>query len=634
MIRKALKILDNAIDKLISASVYIGVALLLILSGLTTYQALGRFFGLTARGIFDAALYTLTIFPFVTVAFVQKKEAHVRVEVLTSKLPERVGLLLEIATYLIALIYVLIFCWQSASWARMLLNSGMLTSAVWEIPKWIIVAIMISGMLLLSLQIIRTVAHSISSFYRSTTPAELRWRPWTYLCIFVLCLVGGTVLYNHVNPVLGLVALVLVLLLAGLPVFYMMGMVGLYGLYSLLGESSIIQLPITAYDHLFSFPLACLPLYILGGVIMERSRIVQHIFTFFEIFVGFLPSSLLIVTLLAGGLFCAISGSSMGTCAVMVAVAVPYLVSRGYRKDVACGLVGASSVGALIPPSIGYIIYGVITGVSIARLYIAALLPGALLFGIYFLYIMLRSTFNKYWFLENNETSALSKAPQLSMQDILSVFLKAIWGLLLPVLVLGGIYTGIWTPTEAAGFLVVYAIIVSVFILRSLKWSDFWKSGVDSTRASSMIICMLFAAFGFAMVIAQLQIAPGLVEFARELGLDQLGVLAFIGVILIIFGMFLPPSSIIVISLPLFFPLAASVNVDPLWFGIFFGIMLEIGNLTPPVCMNVFVICGATGFPFQTVLRGVLPYIFLMMLTIILMYFFPQIATWLPSMMN
>ena len=629
---KLFQAIDRGFDRLLAATAGVGAALMILTALAIAVQVFGRFvLNVSIRGLFDIAIYSLVVFPFITMAYVDRRQAHVGVDVITSRLSLKERTMLKAAVYLTALPYPIVFAWKSVEWAGDLFRKGQLTIGVWQVPRGILVTIMAAGMFILALQIIRVLVHTIRSL-RSITPAP-RDNSWTYVALFVAGIIVGIVLFIYVTPVLGLVFLIFLLLFAGLPVFFTLGLVGMLGLYLFIGQRVLIQAPFVAYEQMNSFPLTCLPLFILGGLIMEQSKTIEGVFKLFELWVGNYASSVLVATILVGLVFCATSGSSTGTTAVISALCLPLLMSRGYNKGLSTGVVGGCTVGTLIPPSIGYVIYSVITDVSVGKLFMAAILPGLILFALIIIYVLVLGKVNKKALFEGG------KVPEIPRQHVTwkakFIGLKdAMWGLLAPVLVLGGIYLGVFSPTEAAGALVIYAIIISIFVSRSFKWRDLIRVSLKSAETSSMILCIILAAFGLALVVTQMRVSMGLVAWAEAAGLGQLGVLALVFIVLTVLGMFLDAGSVKVITLPTFFPLAMAVGIDPLWFGVFYQINMEIGLLTPPVGLNLFIMQGVTGIPLSTIVKGTMPILLLMLLTLIIIYFFPQLATWLPATMK
>ncbi|MFC1870132.1 TRAP transporter large permease subunit [Chloroflexota bacterium] len=631
---KVLKTIDNGFDKLISATGLLAIGMMLLLAILVFFLTFTRYvLHINIVGLFDGAVYSLIVFPFLTAAYTMREGRHISVDIFTTRLPERARAILNVAVYLVSLIYVIILGWQAWRWAANLFSHQALTEASFMVQKGIFPSIIAFGCFLLVLQIIRQLVHSIQSLPSQTSSSRLRDNPWLYVSLFLIGIIASIVLFIHVNTGAGIILLAIVVLFSGMPVFLALGLIGVLGIYFLLGPASFLQIPIAAFKAVDSFTLTCLPLFILGGLIMEGSGIAEDIFRFFQLWTGRFAASTLLVTIIVGMVFCAISGSSTAVTAVIAGVALPVLISRRFNKALSCGAVAGATVGTLIPPSIGYVIYGVLADESVGALFMAGLIPSIILFGFYFLYVIIRSAISKKSIFERGQIPAQISIEQITWRDRLSSLKTAAWGLLTPVIILGGIYLGVYTPTEAAGVLVIYAILVSIFVKKS-KWQDIIKSTLRGVLVSAMIVCIIFSAYIFALVISQLRVAPSLVAYAEASGLTSFAVLMIIFTTLIILGMFLEAASVKVITLPIFYPMAMSVGINSLWLGVFYQIIMEIGLLTPPVGLNLFVLRGVTGIPLGTIIRGCLPFILMMVLTLVIIYVFPELVTWLPGTMR
>jgi C4-dicarboxylate transporter DctM subunit len=314
-------------------------------------------------------------------------------------------------------------------------------------------------------------------------------------------------------------------------------------------------------------------------------------------------------------------------------VSLPILTNQGYRKSLSSGAVAGSTIGTVIPPSIGYILYGVITGESIGQLFIAGIIPAIIIFSFYCLYIISRSVISKQSLFEVGESMARQSRQDASWKDKIRTLQNASWGLFAPIFVLGGIYMGIFTPSEAAAVMVMYAIVITVLIMKTLTLEQLLAAVLVGAKISSMILLIIVGARIFGAVTSQLGIAADLVAFTERAGIPPIGSLALVSLMLIVLGMFLDAGSIMVITLPVFYPLIMKVGFNSVWFGVFYIIILEIGLLTPPVGLNLFVIKGLSDFPMGTIIRGVLPFIFILFLSLLILTLFPQLVIWLPAVM-
>lgn len=631
-ITKVLSAIEIGFDKVVAAMGVMAIGLMLLIAALVFALSLSRsVFHINLPGLFDGPVYALMAFPFLTMAYTLRERRHIIIDTFTTRLSERARTLLNITTCSASLVYIIILGWLSACWVPILFHQGIMTDATFRIPKGIPVSIMAFGSLLLLLQIIRMLVHDIRSL--SSKTSHLKDGAWLPSSLFIVGVITGIVIYTSVNQIAGISLLTLVLLFSGMPVFLAFGLLGCLGIYFLLGSPSLMQVPIKAYESVMSFPLTCLPLFILGGLIMEQSGIGEDLFRFFELWLGRWAVSPLVVTIAAGMLFCAISGSTAATTAVIGAVALPILMRRGYNKALLCGTVGGATVGTLIPPSVGYVVSAVLTEESIGALFMATILPAIVLFAFYFSFVTILGWVSKKSLFEKGQIPSEATFKQVTWKDRFLGFKSGIWGLLAPMIIIGGIYSGMFTPTEVAALLVVYAIILSVFIKR-ISWQNIIKGTSKGAVLSSMLLCIIFSAYMFALVISQMRLAANLSAYVQATEITAPMVVVIIFVLLIVLGMFMEAVSIKVITLPVFYPVAMSVGINSVWLLVFYQFLMEIGGLTPPFGICLLVIKGTTGLPLNTVAKGVLPFVALMVLTVVVLYLFPQLATWLPSIIK
>ncbi|MCK5485848.1 MAG: TRAP transporter large permease subunit, partial [Desulfobacterales bacterium] len=389
-------------------------------------------------------------------------------------LPEGARVGLEISAYIAALFFVVILGWFGWKWAYMSFSSGVMTISETPIPKGILISAIVLGAALLSLQMIRSIVslfiQSSHIFTFKNFSKYFRNNPFVSMMIFIIGLISGLMLAVYVSKIVGICFIALLVLLCGMPVFLALGLTGSIGLYLLIGESALRQLPFLAFKAVESFPLTCLPLFIIAGIIMEKGKVVDEVFSLFRYFAGNFISAPLITTILVGGFFCAISGSSVATTSLIAAVTLPILISHGYKKSISSGVVAGSTIGTVIPPSIGYILYGVITEESIGQLFVAGIIPAVMIFGFYCLYIVSRAVISEKSLFEKGQALQQIDQQEVSWKDKISALKRASWGLFAPVFVLGGIYMGIFTPTEAAAIMVMYAIVITILITKTVTW--------------------------------------------------------------------------------------------------------------------------------------------------------------------
>ena len=382
----------------------------------------------------------------------------------------------------------------------------------------------------------------------------------------------------------------------------------------------------TIWGSASSWTLTALPLFIWMGEILFRTRLSQDMFKGLAPWMQALPGRLLHTNVVGCAIFAAVSGSSAATCATIGKMTLPELQRRGYPEDMVIGtLSGSGTLGLLIPPSIIMIVYGVAADVSIAQLFIAGVLPGLLLAGLFSGYIIL-------WSLRHPDQIPPRDAPMSFMQKIQESS-SLIPVVLLIGAVLGSIYTGFATATEAAAVGVVGALILSS-LQGSMSWSVFNEALMGATRLYCMIALILAGAAFLTLSMGYIGLPRHLAEWIGGLGLSPFALIMALMVFFIILGCFLDGISMVVLTMGVLMPTVQKAGIDPIWFGIFIVFVVEMAQITPPVGFNLFVLQGMTGKQLPYIARVSMPMFFLMVGAVLLIYFVPGIVTWLPTQMK
>ena len=382
---------------------------------------------------------------------------------------------------------------------------------------------------------------------------------------------------------------------------------------------------VTIWGASSSWTLTALPLFVWMGEILFRTRLSQDMFKGLAPWVERLPGRLLHTNVIGCAIFAAVSGSSAATCATIGKMTLPELMRRGYPEDQVIGtLAGAGTLGLLIPPSIIMIVYGVAADVSISKLFIAGVVPGIML-------ALLFSGYIAVWALMNpGKIPAATTSYTLSERFYESRHLIPV--VLLIVAVLGSIYTGIATATEAAAVGVVGSLVLSL-LQGSLGWATFKESLLGATRLYCMIALILTGAAFLTLAMGYLGLPRALAEFINSLGLSRFWLIIALALFYILLGCFLDGISMVVLTMGVILPTVQSAGIDLIWFGIFITLVVEMAQITPPVGFNLFVLQGMTGRELTYIARVTLPMFFLMCVAVLLIYFVPEIATWLPQHM-
>ncbi|MBU8877792.1 TRAP transporter large permease subunit [Bacillus sp. FJAT-29790] len=389
-------------------------------------------------------------------------------------------------------------------------------------------------------------------------------------------------------------------------------------------DFNMTMVPQRVFTALDSFPMMAIPGFVLAGVLLARGGISKYLIQALRAWVGHLPGGLSVVTILACMIFAAISGSSPATAAAIGSIMIPAMVNAGYDKKYSMGLVAAAgTLGILIPPSIPLIIYGITAEESIGKLFMAGVIPGLFLGGVLIVSAIFYAKRNGY-----------GKGEKVSWEERGKSSLKAIWGAFLPVLILGSIYSGVVTPTESAVIAVFYGIIVSAFIYKELHWKDVRPIIVESLNITAMIFLIIGAASLFGLYLTNAQIPQQIGAWIADSDVNKWTFMIIVNILFFIMGMFLEAVSIILITLPILLPMLKHFDINLIHFAIIMTINMELGMITPPVGLNLFVVSGIAKEKLGAVVRGVIPFIFLMILVLIVVVIFPQLSLWLPERMQ
>ena len=421
-----------------------------------------------------------------------------------------------------------------------------------------------------------------------------------------------------------IITILVLLLLTGTPISIALGMTVLtfLVLFSSFSLETVDVISQRLFTGLESFAIMAVPFFILAGVFLTEGGAAARIVRFAESLVGAMPGGLAIAAVLACAFFATISGSSPATVAAIGSVMLPAMIRYGYPKRFAVGVIATSgSLGILIPPSIVMIIYAVSTSESAGKLFMAGMVPGALLAALLMLVTYVTAKRRGY-----------PTMPRASAREIWVAFKGAFSGLLLVVIVLGGIYGGIFTPTEAAAVSAVYAFVVAVWVDRGLRMRDVPKALVSAANTSAMLLYIITNAILFSFLLTSEQIPQALSDWVVSRELSPWMFLLAVNLALLLAGQFMEPSSIILILAPLLVPIAISMGIDPIHLGVIMTINMEIGMLHPPVGLNLFVASHLARMGLTEVAIACLPWLGVMLLYLLLITYVPAISLWLPNL--
>ena len=430
------------------------------------------------------------------------------------------------------------------------------------------------------------------------------------------------------GEMIGLIGILMLFVLLAMRMYIGMAMmvVGFVGTFVIIGWGpSMDNLGLIPMDETKAYSMSVIPLFILMGQFAFVSGISTDIYKTVYNWMGHLRGGLAMATVLACAFFSAVSGSSLATGATMGMVAIPEMMKYKYNPSLATGCVAAGgTLGILIPPSIGFVIYGILTEQSIGKLLMAGLLPGLLLSGLFILSIIIMCMI---------KPSMGPNGPKASWSDKIRS-LSGTWGILtLFAIVIGGIYTGIFTPTEAAGIGAFGAFIIMAF-KRAMTWRGLVECLSQTGKMTAFIFLIIIGAAVFSRFLALTGLPTTLSEYITGLDLPRGVILLGIILVYMVLGCVMEVYSIMILTLPIIFPIVTALDFHPIWFGVMMVIVLEIGLITPPIGLNVFVLKGAAGgIPVETIFKGIWPFLISAIIAMILIALFPQIALYIPSNM-
>jgi C4-dicarboxylate transporter DctM subunit len=417
--------------------------------------------------------------------------------------------------------------------------------------------------------------------------------------------------------------LLFALMLTGMPISISLGLTVLIFLFTM------TQVPIEAvglklFSGLDNFAIMAIPFFILAGTFLTRGGVARRMINFTTSLVGHYPGGLGLASVAACALFAAISGSSVATVAAIGSIMMPAMVDQGFPRRFAAGVVTTSgALGILVPPSIILVLYGVSTNSSIGALFMAGIVPGlvlAAMLGVVTWFIAFRNNY--------------PCMPRASWAERWHAFREGVWGLLLVIIVLGGIYGGIFTPTEAAATAAVYSFVITVFVYKDLKLKDVPKVLLQAANLSAMLLYIITNAVLFSFLMTHEQIPQEMAAWIVEKHFSLWAFLLVVNIVLLLAGNVMEPSSILLIMAPILFPLATNIGVNPIHLGILMAVNMEVGLCHPPVGLNLYVGSGIARMSIGEMTIAVLPWLITMLIFLVMITYIPEISLWLPRLLG
>lgn len=419
-----------------------------------------------------------------------------------------------------------------------------------------------------------------------------------------------------------LLLMLFVLLFVGVPVAVSLGLASILTML-LFGDQSLLSSAQKFFHTMHVYPLLAVPFFVLAGAFMTTGGVARRMIDFANALVGHFRGGLAMAALLACAFFAAVSGSAPATVVAVGSVMIGGMVASGYTKGFAAGVIcNSGTLGILIPPSLVMVVYGAITESSIGRLFIAGILPGIVLTVVMMLTLIVIA-----------RRQNMPRQERASLRTIVRTFREALWGLMLVVIILGGIYAGVFTPTEAAAVSAVYAFFIAVFVYKDIGLNDVPGVLIEAGRITVMLMFIIANAFMFAFLLTTEQIPQFASELLVNMGLPVWGFLILLNVLLLIAGNFMEPTSVVLILTPIVFPIAMDMGIDPIHLGILMIVNMQIGLVTPPVGLNLFVTAGIAKMSLDDTIKATFPWLIVLLAVLLLITFVPWISLVIPELL-
>lgn len=663
--------LIKTIDRISDGAGAIASLALAVMTGVVVYEVVSRYvFNSPTAWVTEIGTYLFVAIVFLGMAVAQRQNAHIRVEVLVDSLAPEWRKRLELVNLWLGLVFVVFCTWQTA---RFTVSEWVHGSRDWGLlgtPQWIPQVPMTVGLALFAVAILRDIYHlhpprgvlarwSVPLLLVALTialalmgrgnlripgtrfdwgtiaiagtlaTAMIAWSGWR-IALATLASFGALALVFYFSRGtsqlwLGLLlgGTLLLLLFAGVRVAFAMGLVGLLGLYFLLPQAQLPVLADRAWTSINSFTLTAVPSFVLMGALLVRSGITTELFDALVAWFGRTRGGLAHASVGASAIFAAVCGSSLATAATLGSVAAPEMVSRGYSARLTYGVVAAgATLGILIPPSIAMIIYGNVVGVAVTQLFLAGIVPGLLLSAFFMVTVLIWS-----WV----SPQSVPRGEAYDIGHKVAATRGVLPFVLLILAVLGSLYLGIATPTEAGAIGAVAALAMAVKRGR-LDAQSFYACLLDTVKVTAFIMLIVVGAAIMSWVFDFLRLPRAMVQLVTDAGLSPWVVFAIIVVIYLVLGCFIESIAMMLMTLSVTFPVIVSIGLDPIWFGVILVLLVEIGLITPPVGLVLFVLKGMSPeVTLRDIAYGVIPFILLMIAFIWFLYFFPGLVTWLPK---
>ena len=622
-------ILRNPLTSLVTAMGHLGSWGFVAVAILIVFEVIMRPLGKSQMWVDETATYMTIVAAFFMFAYTLQEKGHVRVDFINASLSKRSDFILTMFTNVLCMFLCVVLIWTGIDMVKSsyIMGEG---SPVLQLPLWVFEICLPLSFFLMLLVLFKFMKDDVFiNKHKEELQAPAGTSGFKYyvpLLIFAAGLAVGCYLLT-VNLPLGLLVLFLATLFNGMPVSFAMGLFGIVGLYIMTGGSykSLMNAPATGFSAMNSQVVIAFPLFFLSGTILSAGKLGPRIFHFANSLVRHLPGGIGIASIVFCGIFAAMTGSSVAVAAAISAIALPEMLKRGYSRTTTIGLLAAGgTLGILFPPSVGLIFYSALTGESIAKLFMGAVLPGILLCLMFIGYIM--------WVGARDKN--IERDKRASLKEIFRAFKDALGGLVVILIIIGGIYTGFFTVTEAGAAAVVYSIFLTVFWYKTLNFSSLKECVLKAARMGGMLNLIMVTANIAAILITMSRVTQDLIVWTQSMSMPPWVFIAFIMVLMIILGGPLEAVSIMVICCPILYPIVISLGYNGVWFGVAMVINTELAIISPPEGMNLFVLQQMSGGTSKEVWKAVMPYLYIMAVFLLIVLLWSPLTLWLPSVVK
>ena len=621
-------ILRSPLTSLITAMGHFGSWLFVAVAIVVVVEVIARPLGKSQMWTEETAMYTTIVAAFFMFAYTLQEKGHVRVDFISAHLSRRSDFILNVFTNILCLVFCGVLVWTGIDMVRSSLIMGE-GSPILQLPLWIFQSCLPLSAFLMFLVVTKFLINDIfvnrhkEEFQATAGTSGFKY--YIPMLIFAAGLAAGCYLLT-VNVPLGLLVLFIATLFSGMPVSFAMGLFGILGLYIFTGSyKMLMNAPATGFSAMNSQVVIAFPLFFLSGTILSAGKLGPRIFHFANALVRHLPGGIGIASIVFCGIFAAMTGSSVAVAAAISAIALPEMLKRGYSRTTTIGLLAAGgTLGILFPPSVGLIFYSALTGESISKMFMAAVLPGILLCLMFIVYIMIVGARDK----------KIERDKRASLKEIFQALKEATGGLIVILIIIGGIYSGYFTVTEAGAVAVLYSIFLTVFWYKTMTFSDLKACVLKAAKMGGMLNLIIVAANIAAILITMSRVTQDLIAWTQTMAFPPWVFIIFIMLLMIVLGGPLEAVSIMVICCPILYPIVISLGYDGIWFGVAMVINTELAIISPPEGMNLFVLQQMTGGTSTEVWKSVMPYLAIMVAFLAIVLLWSPLTLWLPSVVK